>query len=74
MCDGGWANVPPPPPEGFDHGTAKAVGNAKRKQLKDGMASTGLISDVRHEVVTIGMLPLRALKGLMALVTRPFRR
>ena len=76
MSYGGW--TPPPPPEAYDHATAKAVDEAKRVQLKQGMASTGLISDIRHEVVTILVwvvtLPWRVVKGLVRIAERPFKR
>jgi len=76
MSYGGW--TPPPPPEAYDHGTAKAVDEAKRAQLKQGMASTGLISDIRHEFVTIVVwvltLPWRVVKGLVRIAERPFKR
>ncbi|MCH8815148.1 MAG: hypothetical protein IH957_08670 [Chloroflexi bacterium] len=77
MSYGGWT-PPPPPPEAYDHATAKAMDKAKRDQLKQGMASTGLLSDVRHEFVTIVVwvvtLPWRMVKGIANVATRPFRR
>jgi len=68
MSYGGW--TPPPPPEAYDPQTAKAVDKAKRDQLKEGMASTGLISDVRHELVAIVTLPWRVVKGVARIATR----
>lgn len=66
--------MPPPPPEGYDHGTAKAVDEAKRAQLKEGMASAGLVSDIRHDFMWMVTLPWRAVKGVANVATRPFRR
>ena len=67
MSYGGW--TPPPPPEAYDHRTAKLTDKMKRDQLKQGMASTGLVSDVRHEVVMIVVwvvtLPWRVVKGIV---------
>ena len=70
----GNLNTPPPPPEGFDHGTAKAVEHAKATELKEGKAAHGLMDDLRHEVVWVVTLPWRVVRGVVSVVKWPFKR